>query len=81
MASRSFRFESLGVEMGKEPPLLQVSLPGKRRLGYGREQMLEHVEGDWRHPRGVWSIRHIINFILASSSAAPGVLSIAGFPR
>lgn len=67
--------------MGKENPLLWVSLWGKSRLGYGREQeVLEHVEGDWRHPWHVWSLSQV-NFILTCSSAALGVLGIAGFPQ
>lgn len=50
-------------------------------MGYGREQeVLEHVEGDWRHPWHVWSLSQV-NFILTCSSAALGVLGIAGFPQ
>lgn len=46
MVSRSVRFESLGVELGKEHHPLWDSLRGTCRLGYSREQeVLEHVGG------------------------------------
>jgi len=81
MVSRSFHLASLGVEMGKEHPSLRVSLWGKHSLGYSREQeVLEHEEGSWRHPRRVWSVARVIDFILTSSRAAPRYRALLGFP-
>lgn len=60
MVSRSVNFESLGVEVGKEHPLLWDSLREKCRLGYSREQeVLEHIEGTGDIPgvSGPWSRR------------------------
>lgn len=42
--------------------------------------MLEHVEGEWRHPQGVWSISRVIKSILTSSSAALGYWALLVSP-